>query len=111
MLSEQGGVCAVCLKLETAVYRGKVKALSVDHDHLTDRVRGLLCAACNRMLGQAYDDPDILEAGAAYLRERREEGVSLEAAMDVLGSAAVEDGHPASRARATIKAAYRRERR
>lgn len=40
----------------------------------------------------------------------REEGVSLEAAMDVLGAAAIEGGHPASRARATIKAAYRRVR-
>lgn len=40
----------------------------------------------------------------------RDEGVSLEAAMDVLGSAAIEGGHPASRARATIKAAYRRVR-
>jgi hypothetical protein len=46
MLAEQGGGCAVCGK---APDPGRF--LDVDHDHKTDRVRGLLCRGCNRMLG------------------------------------------------------------
>jgi hypothetical protein len=41
MLLEQGGVCAICNGTNT---NGKV--LSVDHDHDTDAVRGLLCSRC-----------------------------------------------------------------
>jgi hypothetical protein len=43
------------------------EGLSVDHDHITDRVRGLLCAACNSALASARDDPRILRAMAVYL--------------------------------------------
>lgn len=39
----------------------------IDHDHPTGKVRGLLCAQCNRMLGFAKDSPAVLRAGAAYL--------------------------------------------
>jgi hypothetical protein len=31
-------------------------------------VRGLLCTSCNRMIGHAGDNPESLEAAAAYLR-------------------------------------------
>lgn len=43
-LQEQGGVCAVCDQ-PPKKYR-----LSVDHDHVTGKVRGLLCNNCNRAL-------------------------------------------------------------
>ncbi|WP_433359338.1 endonuclease VII domain-containing protein [Actinoplanes sp. CA-142083] len=41
--------------------------LVVDHCHRTGRVRGLLCAGCNVMIGNAADSPEILLAAAAYL--------------------------------------------
>lgn len=41
----QGGVCAICKQPE------QFRKLSVDHDHNTGLVRGLLCANCNRCLG------------------------------------------------------------
>jgi hypothetical protein len=69
MLQAQDGLCAVCGKPESVKQKGKVQRLSVDHCHKTSKVRGLVCNACNHMLGKAYDNPDVLEAGARYLRE------------------------------------------
>ncbi|MFI5892178.1 endonuclease VII domain-containing protein [Actinoplanes sp. NPDC051513] len=41
--------------------------LVVDHCHRTGLVRGLLCGACNAMIGNAADRPEVLLAAAAYL--------------------------------------------
>ena len=62
-LAEQGGCCAIC-RAAAEVLR---ETLAVDHDHATGKVRGLLCAKCNRMLGCANDRPEVLRAGADYL--------------------------------------------
>jgi hypothetical protein len=68
----QDGKCAICKQPETNQDRhGNVRVLAVDHCHATGSVRKLLCYACNSMLGQAKDNPDILIAGAEYLRESR----------------------------------------
>ena len=42
--------------------------LMIDHDHKTGKVRGVLCHSCNVLIGHAEDDPERLEAAAAYLR-------------------------------------------
>ena len=62
MLDRQGGVCALC---EAPPTPGK--DLCVDHDHRTDRIRGLLCDSCNVSLGRFNDDPDLLIAAAGYV--------------------------------------------
>ena len=68
MSALQGGVCVICRQPETKVCRtGVVQPLSVDHDHATGRVRGLLCCNCNRMLGSAQDSVEVLQAAANYL--------------------------------------------
>lgn len=64
MLAKQNDVCAVCLKPETSK---KFEHLSVDHDHETGRVRGLLCAKCNRLLGIFEKNPGLFEAFEVYL--------------------------------------------
>ena len=46
MLADQGGVCKICL----GEARHK-KGFHVDHDHVTGRVRAILCSRCNGALG------------------------------------------------------------
>ena len=68
LLEVQKGVCAVCGQEDTLVRRGRQVPLSVDHDHVTRRVRGLLCSSCNRAVGFLKDDPVRCERAAEYLR-------------------------------------------
>lgn len=67
MLLEQKGVCAVCERPETKIQFGTIRLLSVDHDHTTGAVRGLLCANCNMAIGYMCDDVLILRKAIAYL--------------------------------------------
>ena len=67
-LEYQGGRCAICKQLPRIV-NGEPELLCQDHDHVSGENRELLCQRCNRLLGQAKDDPRILEAAAAYLRK------------------------------------------
>jgi hypothetical protein len=63
LLIEQGGGCAIC-----GVERSHDgRALAVDHCHSTGRVRGLLCAHCNRAIGLLGDDPERLRRASQYL--------------------------------------------
>ena len=50
--------CVIC---------GDETKLVVDHDHVTGKVRGMLCNHCNRGLGHFRDDPTLLEFAAQYL--------------------------------------------
>jgi hypothetical protein len=67
MFLAQTGVCAICGRAETATFKGSVRPLAVDHDHVTNARRKLLCANCNRALGLMRDDPQLLIAAAEYL--------------------------------------------
>ncbi len=67
MLLQQRGVCAICKKPETATFKGRLTHLSVDHNHLTGQVRGLLCRDCNSALGFLQDDIDKLQCATNYL--------------------------------------------
>lgn len=69
MRDSQGDRCAIC-KGERC---GPGDRLHVDHDHVTGKVRALLCSRCNTMIGLAGDDPARLSAAAAYIRRHRKE--------------------------------------
>jgi hypothetical protein len=60
----QNGRCAGCQKHESEFK----KALCVDHDHITGKIRGLLCVRCNRALGLCFDDTNILLNLIDYLK-------------------------------------------
>ena len=72
MSDAQNGVCASCKCPETMIRKGVVQWLSVDHDHKTGAVRGLLCHACNYGLGAFGDDPAKLRAAADYLERHKQ---------------------------------------
>lgn len=65
----QNNLCAICHQPETAreSLRGTLKRLCVDHDHVTGKVRGLLCGHCNRALGNFKDDIQVVKNAVAYL--------------------------------------------
>ncbi len=65
MLAAQGGHCAICPR--TQQENVKRRRLAVDHDHVTGRVRGLLCYRCNVAIGHLDDEPARARAAAEYL--------------------------------------------
>jgi len=66
MWEDQEGRCAIC---EQAMQpRGRMKsACTVDHNHETGQVRGLLCRGCNHGIGNLKEDPIVLRSAAEYL--------------------------------------------
>lgn len=50
--------CVIC---------GTETKLVVDHDHKTEKFRGLICSNCNLGLGKFKDDPELLEFARMYL--------------------------------------------
>ena len=65
LFDRQGGACAICAEPPTG------KDLAVDHDHITGRVRGLLCGRCNRAIGLFKDSIPTMGAAIAYLANSR----------------------------------------
>lgn len=72
MLKTQENKCKICgVHAQHAPATGFAKegVLCVDHDHLTNKVRGLLCSHCNTGLGLFFDNIDNLEKAILYLKE------------------------------------------
>lgn len=66
LFKEQNGHCAICENPPSGV------SLHVDHDHLTGRIRGLLCAHCNTGIGLLRDDQLLLDKAAKYISKHRD---------------------------------------
>lgn len=68
LLQKQGGVCAVCGS-------PNVSRWVVDHCHRHQqdtgniKIRGILCAPCNSMLGMARDSVQTLAKAIEYLNQ------------------------------------------
>lgn len=65
LFESQKGKCAICGRHQSELKR----SLYVDHDHVTKRVRGLLCYNCNSLLGQAKDSIANLQHAIEYLHK------------------------------------------
>ena len=64
MLAAQQNRCAIC----GGPPKGKDDEFHIDHDHATNRNRGLLCDTCNVGIGMFRDDPELLAKAIAYLK-------------------------------------------
>jgi 5-methylcytosine-specific restriction endonuclease McrA len=65
LLLKQDYKCAICRKPSSECRKG----LSIDHDHATGKVRGLLCQGCNIAVGVV--EVGKVEAVEKYLAEHR----------------------------------------
>ena len=64
MYNEQSGLCAICEKPREL---GGRSGLYIDHDHNTNKVRGLLCPGCNYAIGVFRENKDHLNKAIEYL--------------------------------------------
>lgn len=69
-LKEQNGLCAICRLPErySSGISTRIKALALDHNHTTGKMRGLLCQACNVKLG-VYEQAGWIEMAEKYLEK------------------------------------------
>jgi len=65
LLKTQGGKCAICRR---APLDGVT--LHIDHDHVTLKIRGILCGSCNRLIGIAGESVVRLRSAINYLLAR-----------------------------------------
>lgn len=65
ILENQNGVCAICNKTCKSG-----RELAIDHDHITNEVRGLLCMNCNNGIGRFEDDITLLQNAIKYLETK-----------------------------------------
>lgn len=64
LLRSQNGVCAICFGINQSKRR-----LAVDHNHITKKVRALLCDKCNRGLGFFNDNALLLTKAVEYIQK------------------------------------------
>ena len=74
LLKEKNSACAICdVNLdysstgEKKEHTGNI--LCVDHDHNTNRIRGLLCHRCNTGIGLLQHSTDIIISALEYIRK------------------------------------------
>lgn len=72
LLESQNNVCAICGGTEAGGNQyGKVR-MAIDHNHLTGKVRGLLCCKCNMALGGLDVDikgTELLYKSIKYIKD------------------------------------------
>jgi hypothetical protein len=62
--------CPICL-CEMNEQPGDLKLKSLDHDHETGIVRGVICRACNQALGLLDEDPETMARLAKWIMDHR----------------------------------------
>ena len=60
-----GNKCHICGTAD------RLHAMTIDHDHESHEIRGLLCRLCNTGLGAFRDSPEFLLKAVSYLYARK----------------------------------------
>lgn len=70
MVISQNNLCAICQNPQSKFNKNslKVRSLAVDHNHLTGKVRALLCTSCNTSIGLLGENIQLFKKVIAYLR-------------------------------------------
>ncbi len=71
-------ICGIAMTLATKPGTGSTHR-SVDHDHKTGKVRGVLCMGCNHGLGNFKDDPARLLKAIQYLAQHTAKDIEFTA--------------------------------
>lgn len=66
ILDRQGHQCPICERFLT-----EANVPSIDHCHVTESVRGVLCRRCNSALGMLEESPGNIERALEYLSTPR----------------------------------------
>jgi len=69
MIVNQGNRCKICNK--SFINEDKILRINIDHDHITGKIRGILCSKCNSILGYASDNITILMNAVKYLEDNK----------------------------------------
>ena len=64
MHEEVGSVCEIC--------SDKKDLLHVDHNHVSGKVRGLLCMRCNLLLGKLEENTELIPKLFNYLEKHKD---------------------------------------
>ena len=67
LFESQKGCCAICEKPREL---GGRSGLYIDHDHNTNKVRGLLCPGCNYAIGVFRENKEHLNKAIEYLSNK-----------------------------------------
>ena len=65
-ITKQNNKCKICNKSLSEL---NSKDIHVDHNHITNNIRGILCKKCNSLLGLCNDNDIVLENAISYLRK------------------------------------------
>jgi len=65
LLEKQDYKCAICLKPQ----KEEKRRFAVDHDHVTNEIRGLLCNYCNHRIVGRHRDSALLLRVVNYLEQ------------------------------------------
>ena len=69
MYDAQKGCCAICERHSDKFHR----SLNVDHDHVSGKIRGLLCTPCNTVLGRMEENVKWFHNCLSYLEQHQPE--------------------------------------
>lgn len=64
LLKIQENKCAICHQEFGKLFTNRPQ---IDHNHKTEKTRGLLCNSCNLILGYSKENPTILKSAIRYL--------------------------------------------
>lgn len=65
LFEKQGNCCAIC----SLTSPGRNNSWATDHDHTTNKVRGILCHDCNLGIGLFKDSASLMIYAAKYVGE------------------------------------------